>query len=305
MILIRHHPAVRLCLLAAGCLLIIALLGPDSLAAAPMPHARAARPKLPHYKHIVIVIEENHSYSNILRNPHAPYINHLAHIGANFTHAFAIEHPSQPNYLDLFSGSNQNVHNDGRPDHLPFNSPNLGAQLLALHLTFIGYAETMPRIGFNGNTYKKYARKHNPWVNWQNNRPGKYQLPPTVNRPFTDWPKDFNKLPDVALVIPNLNHDMHDGTIRAGDVWLHNHLAPYITWARTHDSLFILTFDEDDYCSKNHIPTLFVGQHVIPGNDPTPINHFAVLRTVEDLKHLSHLGQAKTAKTITSCFTPQ
>src|SRR5438270_392857 len=67
---------------------------------------------LPVPDHVVVVIEENHSYSSIIGNSMAPYINQLAKTGALFTNSYGIEHPSQPNYLQLFSGSNQGVVGD-------------------------------------------------------------------------------------------------------------------------------------------------------------------------------------------------
>ncbi|RPH78538.1 MAG: acid phosphatase, partial [Nitrospiraceae bacterium] len=54
---------------------------------------------LPRPDHIVIVIEENHSYSQIIDSPDAPYINKLAAQGAVFTQSFGVTYPSQPNYL--------------------------------------------------------------------------------------------------------------------------------------------------------------------------------------------------------------
>ena len=62
---------------------------------------------VPRPDHVVIVIEENHSYSEIIGSPAAPYINSLAQQGALITNSLAVMHPSEPNYLDLFSGSNQ------------------------------------------------------------------------------------------------------------------------------------------------------------------------------------------------------
>src|SRR5882672_11552076 len=84
---------------------------------------------VPRPDHVVIVIEENRSYSRIINSSSAPYINSLADQGALFTQSFGIGHPSQPNYLDLFSGSNQGVTTDVCP--LSFSAPNLGAELIA------------------------------------------------------------------------------------------------------------------------------------------------------------------------------
>ena len=66
-------------------------------------------PHLPRPDHIVMVIEENHSYSQIIDSPDAPYINSLAARGAVFTQSFGVTYPSQPNYLALFSGSTQGI----------------------------------------------------------------------------------------------------------------------------------------------------------------------------------------------------
>jgi hypothetical protein len=82
---------------------------------------------LPRPDHIVIVIEENHDFAQIIGSPDAPFINSLAQQGAVMTASTAVEHPSQPNYLDLFSGSNQGVTTDARPTGLALHHRNLGA----------------------------------------------------------------------------------------------------------------------------------------------------------------------------------
>src|SRR5215212_3443542 len=90
--------------------------------------ARYAAAALPTPDHVVIVIEENHSAQSILPNASAPYINSLAASGFSFDNFYAIAHPSQPNYLQLFSGTNQGVLTDDTPTSgLPFTTPNLAA----------------------------------------------------------------------------------------------------------------------------------------------------------------------------------
>src|SRR6266850_7084583 len=95
--------------------------------------------------HVVIVMEENHSYNEIIGSSSAPYINSLVSQGVLFNNSFAIEHPSEPNYLDIFSGSNQGVTDDSCPHN--FTTANLGAQLLGSGYTFIGYGEGLPSVG--------------------------------------------------------------------------------------------------------------------------------------------------------------
>jgi hypothetical protein len=249
--------------------------------------------------HVVVAIEENHSFSEIIGSPNAPYINTLAGQGALFTHASGVEHPSQPNYLDLFSGSNQGYTDDSAVTQ-PFKTPNLGASLIAEGRTFGGYAQGLPFVGSTAITSGDYAAKHNPWVDWQG--ASSNAIPPADNQPFTNFPSDFSTLPTVSFVVPDLQHDMHDGTVATADAWLRDNLDPYIQWAQTHNSLFILTFDEDDTSHTNRITTLFDGPMVVPGSYGETINHFRVLRTLEGMYGLPAAGASASAAPITDVW---
>jgi len=259
------------------------------LAATMMP--RQAVAQLPQFDHIVIVVMENHSFGQIIGNASAPYINGLAEQNANFTQSFAIEHPSQPNYLDLFSGSNQGVTDDSCPHS--FNVANLGGQLIAADFTFAGYSEGLPAAGStvcnSGTAPNTYQRKHNPWVNFSD-------VPAESNQPFSVFPVDFTTLPTVSFVVPNQCHDMHDCSVATGDAWLAANIDPYAQWAKTHNSLLVLTWDENDNSVPNQITTIFVGAHVVPGQYVETINHYTVLATLEALYGLDAIGGA-TAKT--------
>lgn len=254
--------------------------------------------------HIVIVIEENHSYAEISGNKDAPYINSLMRQGANLTNYHGVEHPSQPNYLDLFSGSNQGVTSDSCPH--TFDTPNLASSLIAAGKTFTGYAEDLPKPGYTGCANKKfawmpgvtYARKHSPWVNFTN-------VPASDNQPWSAFLKDLNHLPTVSFVIPNLNHDMHNGSVSAGDKWLKGNLSSYVSWAMTHNSLLIVTFDEDDKSSSNQVATVLVGPMIRPGNYGGSLNHFNLLRTIEDLYGLPQVGKSAHADAILGIWKPE
>jgi hypothetical protein len=278
---------------------------------------------LPVYDHVVIVIEENKDYDQIIHNPAAPYINDtLRKEGANFTQMFGEEHFSQGNYFWLFSGSNQTVgFTDVVPSKLnhrcyPFQTPNLGQGLLARGLTFKGYSEDLPANGSEVERVDRgrvmiYGRKHVPWISFGN-------VSANCNLRFDDFPKptDFGSLPKVAIVIPNLENDMHNGnpvhSIPVGDQWLQQHLDTYYQWAKNHNSLLIITFDEcDDETSyvgltnpfvhptdqfhkdlQNRIPTLFAGAHIKPGEYPEcrGITHVNILRTLEAMYGLPKAG---------------
>ncbi|GAA4307716.1 alkaline phosphatase family protein [Compostibacter hankyongensis] len=260
----------------------------------------------PRPDHIVIVIEENHGYNQVIGTGNAPYINQLAKEGALFTNSHGVTHPSQPNYVAFFSGGLQGIKGDEcLKDSTPYTTPNLGASLIKAGYTFAGYSETLPGEGFLECSYEQvkgysYARKHAPWVNWQGNKEN--GLPASTNLPLSSFPSDFDSLPTLSFVIPNQGNDMHntwiDGdtaAIQRADRWLKDHLSRYVDWAKTHNSLLILTFDEDDFTPDNHIPTLFVGPMVQPGEYADSINHYSVLRTLEAMYGLPPAGAAQAA----------
>jgi acid phosphatase len=260
-------------------LAVAAVLG---LAVAPVSVPRPAQASVataavPAYDHIVVVVEENHAFGQIIGSAKAPYLTSLANNGAMMTQSFAVTHPSEPNYLALFSGSTQGLSNDSCPH--TYSTENLGHQLIAAGKTFKGYSESMPSIGYTGCSSGKYARKHNPWVNFTN-------VPSTSNLRFTDFPSDYTTLPTVAFVVPNLCSDMHDCSVPTGDTWLKNHLGAYATWAKSHNSLLLVTFDEDDRKASNQIATVFYGAHVAARRSSTHITHYTVLRTLQDLSGL-------------------
>ena len=302
--------------------------------------------------HVVIVIEENLSAPNLA--PELTYLNSVLHQGANFTNSHGIDHPSQPNYLALFSGDPQGTGSDAKrnpdgsnpivnghtqvgtndpPPNTPLDTPNLGAALIRAGRSFAGYSEDLPARGFTGVSRTgppgsgiDYQRKHNPWVNWQavkDDALGRHQLPSSVNLPFTEFPTDdagFAKLPTVAFVIPNQIHDGHKSDAappginygKAMDDWLRQHIEPYRRWALSHNSLLIITWDEDDDAYTpvkdaagatvakryiNLIPTIMVGAGVVPGDYSQHIDHYVVLRTIEDFYGLAPLARHDTAAT--------
>ncbi|MED1204606.1 alkaline phosphatase family protein [Heyndrickxia acidicola] len=251
---------------------------------------------LPVPKHIVIVMEENHSDQEIIGNSKAPYMNKLAKMGMNFTNMHAITHPSQPNYIALFSGSTQGVTSDSCPHS--FNAPNMAEELTKAGKSFAGYSEDLPTVGFKGCSSGLYYRKHSPWVNFTN-------LPASVNKPFSMFPSDYSKLPTVSFVIPNLNNDMHNGTIEEADKWLKTNIDPYIKWANKNNSLFILTWDEDDHSStENKIPTIFAGQMVKSGKTDQKYNLYSILRTIEDMYGLPALKNSQYEAPVLGIWKP-
>jgi len=218
------------------------------------------------YDHVVIVVEENHGYGQIIGSGQAPYINNtLASGGALLTNYFADTHPSEPNYMILYGGSDFGIGDDyfhAVPD------PSLATQVQAIGKTFVGFVES-------GS-----PEKHNPWEGFPEGT--------SVERDFassfpTSSGGNFAALPALSFVIPNLNNDMHDGSISQGDTWLRNNLDAYAQWARTHNSLLIVVWDEDDSGGNNQVAAIFYGARVTPGFYGTNWDHFNMCATLAKL----------------------
>jgi phospholipase C len=268
-----------------------------SVSASPSASSSIPPSGIPPFKHVVLVIFENRAFSQVMGTSSASYFNQLAKGGANFTNSHAITHPSQPNYLALYSGSTHGLSNDSCPH--TFTTANLGGDLIAAGKTFTGYAESLPASGPKTCTSGNYARKHIPWVNFTS-------VPASATKSFTSFPQtasaNFAALPSFSWVTPNLCNDMHNCSVSVGNTWLSGHMSAYANWAKANDSLLIVTFDENDGSAGNQIPTIFYGDHVKPGNYTGSISHYNVLRTIEDEFGLPHDGAAATATPITNVW---
>lgn len=243
---------------------------------------------LPRPDHVVIVVEENKSFSQIIGNKDAPYLNALAQRGVLFTQSYGVTHPSQPNYLALFSGATRGISSNACP--LDLQGDNLGGALRAKGLSFASYSESMPEAGYAGCIYGAYMRKHNPAANWK-------ELA-ALNQPFTVFPQDFAQLPTLSLVMPDQRNDMHDGSIAQGDAWLAQNMERYAQWALTHNSLLIVTWDEDDGSEGNRVATIFMGEMVKPGKSVQRISHYTVLRMFSEMYGLPYLNGSNKEKSI-------
>lgn len=237
----------------------------------------SAETLIPRYDHVVIAVDENHTF---LKTASAPYIASLVSGGTVLTGYRAVGHPSEPNYLALFSGSTHGVTDDGLYN---LTGANLYTLLAASGAGFAAYSEGLPSVGFRGARSGDYVRKHAPWASFIN-------VPDSVQLPFSAFPSDFASLPALAFVVPDLANDMHNGTVARGDAWLRSHLADYIEWAHAHNSLFILTFDEGSG-TDNQVLTLFDGAGIPAGHVvATPADHYSLLRTLEAIEGVGTIG---------------
>ncbi|GHD98059.1 alkaline phosphatase family protein [Streptomyces alanosinicus] len=257
-------------------------------------HAAGA---VPSPDHVVVVVMENHAYSQVIGSSSAPYINSLKSGGASLTQSYAETHPSQPNYYALFSGSTQGVTDDSCVDPGFSSDPNLASEVIDAGRTWASYNESLPSEGSTTCSSGKYAQKHNPWFGFDN-------VPTSSAKTFAQFPTDYSTLPQMSFVTPNLCSDMHDCSVSSGDTWIKNNLGAYASWAKTHNSLLVITFDEDNRLSGNRIPTVLYGQPVAAGSSSsTTYNHYDLLRTLEDSQGLtSHAGNAADAEDISGIW---
>lgn len=229
---------------------------------------------LPRVSTVVVVILENRADQRVIGSSQAPYINGpLLARAALLTDSHAVTHPSEPNYLALFSGSTQGLTDDSCPH--AYASANLASALAAAGKTFAGYSESMPRDGYMGCSTNLYARKHNPWSDFP-------AVPARSNLVYRGFPAHP---PAVAFIVPNICNDMHDCSTRVGDEWLKANLPPVIAWSAAHNGLLIVTWDEaePDFFGSNRIPTLVIGPSVVPGKYAQKVDHYSILHTIEKM----------------------
>jgi hypothetical protein len=247
----------------------------------------AAASALPTPDHVVVVMMENEDYSSIIGNTaQAPYINSLAQQGASFSDSHGVYHPSLPNYYALLSGSTQGLTNSTPPPVGSINADNLPNELALNGRSFGDYSdEATPAAWLRFADLPGTATSPNPVDKW-------LSCPGSVPGQGCGFPTDatgYAALPTVTFVHGNQYQSMHDGNILEGDTWVKNTLGGYASWARTHNSLLVVTWDEDDFTAANHMPTVFYGANVKPGSYGETITHYNVLRTVEDMYGLPYL----------------
>ena len=259
-------------------------------------------------QHIIWVWFENRETTQITAAT-APYFTSFAAANVNLTNFYGVTHPSQPNYLDGFSGSNQGVTNNSYCT-FPASTGNLAKQLAAAGKSWRVYAQNFPSPCFDGDSSTggidgpgfagQYVRKHNPAVSFESVRLDPIQCPNV--QPLANFDPTVN----FAMVVPNMTNSMHDGTTAQGDAFLQA-FVPLVTaspdWAHT---LLIVTFDEGttSISGGGHVYTAAAAPWLPHADVATTYNHFSVLRTIEEVYGLPFLGSAATATTMTELLPP-
>jgi hypothetical protein len=246
------------------------------------------------YQHVVWIVFENHSYSQVIGSTAAPYINSLASKCGLATNFFAEAHPSLPNYIAMTSGSTQGITDDGLPSAHPLSVPSIFSQVG----NWRSLEESMPSNCFLTDSYP-YSAHHNPAAYYTGIRTACASLDvPLGSTPDTSAAFTF--------VTPNQCNNMHDCSVSTGDSWLSG-LLPTILNSAAYTSgttAIFITWDEDDTTSNNHIATLVIAPSVPAGTAVgSTFNHYSMLRTTEELLGIgTYLGGAATAPSMRSSF---
>ena len=258
---------------------------------------QAAPRPVPQLDHAIVVVLENKQRDKVLGNPAAPAFNAFAANGAVLAGYRGVTHPSLPNYLALVSGSTHGIASDCTS--CTVRGRSLADTLEAKRRTWKTYAEGLPRPGWTGPLRGRYAKRHVPFLYFRTVLSKPARLRRVV--PLSQLSRDLaaKRLPDFALVVPDLCHDMHDCPVATGDAWLKRFLPRLLRLPNT--AVFVV-FDESDSLDPR-VPGLVIGTAVRPGSQFRPrLSHYGLLRTIEDAWGLARLGRSASVGPITGIW---
>ena len=262
--------------------------------------AAARAPSVPSFRHVLVVVFENKERDDVAA---APTFALLARRYASLTNYDAVAHPSLPNYLALVSGSTQRITDDCTD--CVVNAHNLADTLTAAHKTWKTYAEGLPSAGWNGAQAGSCAKKHDPFLYFRDVLDNAMRRDRVVRYEQLAQDVGQNRLPDFALVVPNLCNDMHDCSVATGDSWLREQVVPLLSRQALRKSVVFVVFDEGETSvgGGGNVVSLALGPLVRPGAvSAQPTSHYGLLRTIEDAWHLPSLGLSAEARPITGIW---
>lgn len=275
--------------------------------------------QIPRSNHVVVVVEENHSYSRVIGNSAMPYLNSLASHYALATQYYANTHPSIGNYFEMTTGEII-TNNDGFTSTV--TADNMVRHMLTAGKTWKSYAESLPSVGYTGGDVYPYERHHNPLSYFSDVRDSSVERLNLV--PFSHFSGDLanSRLPEFSFVVPNVHHDAHDcpagmttctdnQKLAAADAWLKTNIAPLINSpAFQQDGILFIVFDEASDSDTTHgggrVAAVIVGPHVKKGYRSTVFyQHQHLLRTaLKALGVTTFPGASSGVSPMTDMFLP-
>ena len=261
--------------------------------------------------HIVMVMEENQSYSTVVGSTAWPNLNNLIKAGALATNYYADSHPSIGNYFMLTTGQSLTLNDNSTQ---VWNVDNIARRMISAGVSFKVYAEGVTNGYIGGNT-GLYVIRHDPFAMLSDiaNNP---QVASKVIWPFTQFAMDASSgnLPEFSFIIPNLNDDAHNGTPSQADAWLQSNVAAplskYSAFQPGGNGVLIVDFDEaatsDTTHGGGHVAAIFWGPGAKSGYtqaSSTLYQHESMLHTVMNELGLSNPpGAAAAAPSMSEFF---
>ncbi|MBI3553197.1 MAG: hypothetical protein HY077_11930 [Elusimicrobia bacterium] len=263
---------------------LVLILGSASARAAPKAEAAGA----PSFKKVMIVVLENTDYDHALGQP---FLGKLARQGALLSGYYAVDHPSQPNYVALVSGDTLGVDSD---KNVSLDETNVADLLEAAGKSWKIYAEDYPGRCFLDAKSGLYARKHVPLLSFKDVAGDPARCARIVDAAQMAADLKAGGLPDYSLYIPNLENDGHDTGADYADAWYARVFGPLLDDpAFTKGLLLVTIFDEDENDGgDNRIYASLYGSGVAPGAvSANRYDHYSLLRLVEDGLGVGNLGR--------------
>jgi hypothetical protein len=249
------------------------------------------------FGHVFLLVEENHSYSEVIGNTNMPYLNGLASQGGLATQYFADLHPSIGNYFMLTTGLPEPVDDSFSGT---VSDDNIVRELVKAGKSWKSYAESLPAVGDTGGDAYPYLRHHNPF-SYLTDVIGTSQAQNLV--PFSQFSADLvaGALPNYSFIVPNALNDAHDGSLSQADAWLKNNIDPLIqSPIFKNDGLLIIVFDESDRTDFNHggghVAAVIVSPKAKAGfKSQTLYQHQSTLRLILSSLGVNHFPGASVA----------
>jgi phosphatidylinositol-3-phosphatase len=249
---------------------------------------------------ILVIMEENHSIQQIFPDG-MPYLWALAQRYAYATDWSDLAHPSLPNYLAIFGGSDFNRPQDCRPaDGCTYPGPSVFGQALSRGGTAKAYEESMSRPcdhGFDG----EYDVNHNPWAYFPSEAASCRAHDVPAGTPASGALADDARggtLPSIGLISPNLLHDDHNGTPAQADAWLQSWIPVLMSgpdW-RSGRLAVVVVFDEGD--TTEQVPFVLMALGLSGVTITEPANQYALTRLIDTIIGAPPLRQASSAANV-------
>jgi phosphatidylinositol-3-phosphatase len=272
---------------------------------------------VPQFSHVIVVMEENASFSDVIGSSSMPYLNGLANKYSLATKYYGNTHPSIGNYFMLTTGKIE-TNDDGFSGTI--TDDNLARQFAKDAKTWKAYAESIPSAGYLGGDSGPYLKHHMPFAYFSDVTGDSTQAANIV--PFSNFSSDLTAgiLPAFSLIVPNARHDGHDcpgggvlcqqaDRLATADTWLQSNIAPLLNSSSFSDTLLVIVFDEGDMLdmtnSGGHVAAVLISPKVkMAYQGSGQYQHENLERLIGDALKLSSLpGAGNSSGTMGEFFT--